>query len=147
MSARACRATALTFSMLLLAACTQLAALDMHKAAAVGTGRQQVLDRIGSTGSPTLYLFKSGTVEYILVPTTASFGAMYSGQQVVEFIRFESDRVVRSGVADEAEEKQIREIRPAFVLQEWQGPGTAGFEHLCKRPSVRLGDNLWGYTC
>ena len=133
--------------MLLLAACTQLAALDMHKAAAVGMGRQQVLDRIRSTGSPTLYLLKSGTVEYILIPSTASFGAMYSGEHVVQFIRFESDKVVRSGVAGEAEEKKIREIRPAFVLREWQGPGPEGFEHLCKRPSVRLADNLWGYSC
>jgi len=42
----------------------------------------------------------------------------------IPFMRLENDRVVDKGVVGKAEEKRIQQLRPNFVLREWQGTGS-----------------------
>jgi hypothetical protein len=136
------RAAASTLALLALAGCAQLAALDMHKAAPIGGSRQQALE--GILAGQTVYLLKSGTTEYLLQPVTASFNAMYTGERVVGFIRFENDKVVRRGVVGKAEEKKIRQVRPAFVLSEWENSQPISW---CGGKPSLITSTLWGLTC
>jgi hypothetical protein len=76
------------------------------------------------SGSPTAYSLRSGTTEYVLFRLVASFTAMYSEYpHQVQFIRLENGRVVDRGIVGKSEEKKIKQVRPDFVLRDWQGKG------------------------
>ncbi len=88
--------------------------------------REAAIRKILSQGTPTFYYLKEGSTEYVLFRNVSSFMAMYDdvSPHAVEFVRLENDRVVDKGVVGKSEEKRIQQMRPNFVLREWQGTGS-----------------------
>ena len=121
------RESVVVLSALLLCACAHMPS-GILSDVQLGMDRESAIRSVQSR--PTFYYLKDGPTEYVLFRVVSSFTAMYSEYpHQVEFMRLENDRVVDMGLVDKAEEQRIREIRPTFVLREWQGKGQVSADH------------------
>lgn len=87
-----------------------------------GMNREQAV--ASASGSPTPYYLKGETTEYVLFRVVTNFYSMYDDYpNDILFIRLENGGVVAKGVVGSSEEQKIREIKPSFVLRDWQREG------------------------